>query len=126
MAGSKIRVTSIVHMAFELATLKVRRAHGRGRGPARGGAGGVGEAWVRAPHPCALLPSAQVRPPPLGGPCGWRQRRCLHPCTPNDPAHPVPLPSTLAPLRLQLCYQWLGLWRVYQETDARGALRKKA
>jgi hypothetical protein len=33
---------------------------------------------------------------------------------------PHPNPPPPHPHPAQLCYQWLHLWRVYQETDLRG------
>lgn len=95
MAGSKIRVTSILHMAFELATLKVGRALGGGGGGYCWGSNRVGSAGG----------GTRVFAPPLGPTLTGRPGR--------------------TPARPQLCYQWLGLWRVYQETDARAALKKR-
>jgi hypothetical protein len=96
----------------------IHLAHGLGAGNTQGGWGGVGgakrqcqsRAAAQVGHGSGVFGPSSPPPPPkvkiLSGNCT-----------------PPPTPLTALPLS-QLCYQWLRLWRVYEETDVRGAAKK--
>ena len=91
MPGSKIKFTSILHMAFELVTLKVRVS-------------AAGRAAVVAAVSRALAPAVRAS---IG-----REGTTLLPGLLHAPR---PLPRTC----LQLAYQLLRTWRGYEEADVR-------